>query len=100
MKWFIPIDGTKDSKFYADNGKPSKLMKFFRDHEITKFIGNSLGFSEKEQKWYGWSHRAIHGFGIGDEMLEIYPYETKHGKKCKTIEDCKKAAKAFAESVS
>jgi len=27
-----------------------------------------IGFSEKEQKWYGWSHRAIYGFGIGDEV--------------------------------
>ncbi len=25
----------------------------------------SIGFCEKEQKWYGWSHRAIAGFGIG-----------------------------------
>lgn len=25
----------------------------------------SIGFNEKEQKWYGWSHRAIYGFGIG-----------------------------------
>ena len=24
-----------------------------------------IGISEKEQKWYGWSHRAIFGFGIG-----------------------------------
>ncbi len=24
-----------------------------------------IGFNEKEQKWYGWSHRAIYGFGIG-----------------------------------
>jgi len=24
-----------------------------------------VGFNEKEQKWYGWSHRAICGFGIG-----------------------------------
>lgn len=27
--------------------------------------GVSLGFSLREQKWYGWSHRAIYGFGIG-----------------------------------
>src|SRR5882672_4247049 len=26
----------------------------------------SIGFSEQDQKWYGWSHRAMHGFGIGD----------------------------------
>ena len=25
----------------------------------------SIGFCEKEQKWYGWSHRAIYGFGVG-----------------------------------
>jgi len=25
----------------------------------------SIGFNESEQKWYGWSHRAIYGFGIG-----------------------------------
>ena len=30
----------------------------------------SIGFCEKEQKWYGWSHRAIFGFGIGAEVKE------------------------------
>lgn len=28
----------------------------------------SIGFCEKEQKWYGWSHRAIYGFGIGSTV--------------------------------
>ncbi len=27
-----------------------------------------IGFSEKEQKWYGWSHRGIHGFAVGDQV--------------------------------
>ncbi len=27
-----------------------------------------IGFCESEQKWYGWSHRAIYGFGIGSEV--------------------------------
>jgi len=26
-----------------------------------------MGFNPIEQKWYGWSHRAIFGFGIGSE---------------------------------
>ncbi len=26
-----------------------------------------IGFSPVEQKWYGWSHRAIFGFGVGSE---------------------------------
>jgi len=31
--------------------------------------GNSanIGFNPAEQKWYGWSHRAIFGFGVGSE---------------------------------
>ncbi len=28
----------------------------------------SIGFCEKEKKWYGWSHRAIYGFGIGSSV--------------------------------
>ncbi len=27
-----------------------------------------IGFSAREQKWYGWSHRAIFGFGIGSTV--------------------------------
>ncbi len=29
----------------------------------------SIGFCEKEQKWYGWSHRAMFGFGIGSKVV-------------------------------
>ena len=28
----------------------------------------SIGFCEREQKWYGWSHRAIYGFGVGSHV--------------------------------
>lgn len=28
----------------------------------------SIGFSAKHQKWFGWSHRAIHGFGVGSQV--------------------------------
>ena len=28
----------------------------------------SIGFCEAEQKWYGWSHRAMFGFGIGSTV--------------------------------
>jgi hypothetical protein len=30
----------------------------------------SIGLSEREQKWYGWSHRAIYGFSI-DSKVEL-----------------------------
>ena len=28
----------------------------------------SIGFCEKENKWYGWSHRVMYGFTIGSEV--------------------------------
>lgn len=30
----------------------------------------SIGFCEREQKWYGWSHRAIYGFGVGSHIKQ------------------------------
>ena len=62
----------------------------------------SIGFCEKDQKWYGWSHRAIHGFGIGDEMKKgmIGYDEYKGPKKAKKLEDCKLMAIAFAKEIS
>lgn len=78
----------------------------------------SIGFNEQEQKWYGWSHRAIYGFGVGavvkegdccassgwtEEYLAEHPEEDTSlpvGFKAKTISDAKRMAVAFAESVS
>lgn len=50
----------------------------------------SIGFCEREQKWYGWSHRAICGFGVGS---------VSHGVVAETLADAWKMADAFAESV-
>lgn len=78
----------------------------------------SIGFSERVQKWYGWSHRAIYGFKVGDavkegdccassgwtdEYLEEHPEEDLSlpvGFVAQTLEDCKLMAIAFADSVS
>lgn len=78
----------------------------------------SIGFCKKENKWYGWSHRAVYGFKIGDivkegdccassgwtkEYLKKHPEEDTSlpvGFKANTLNDCKKMAMAFAASVS
>lgn len=77
----------------------------------------SIGFCEQEQKWYGWSHRALYGFGIGDmvsegdccaesgwtdEYLQEHPEDTSLpvGFIAKTLDDAKKMACAFAAAVS
>lgn len=79
----------------------------------------SIGFSERTQKWWGWSHRAICGFGIGDvvtdedhlcsmsgwtdEYLAEHPEEDLSlpvGFVAETLEDAKRMAVAFAAAVS
>ena len=63
---------------------------------------SSIGYSDKDGKWYGWSHRAIYGFSIGDTVTEgdsTIPY-LPIGFEAKTKDDAKKMAIAFARSVS
>ena len=55
----------------VEGDKQSPLQKFFNKHGIVpekispSAKVNQIGFSEKDQSWYGWSHRAIYGFKVG-----------------------------------
>ncbi len=78
----------------------------------------SIGWCQSERRWYGWSHRAICGFGVGDtvkkgdctnssgyteEYLKAHPEDDGSlpvGFTAHDFNDCKKMAIAFAESVS
>ena len=40
-------------------------VKFLADREITEELTRGVGYSPKDNKWYGWNHRAIYGFTIG-----------------------------------
>jgi hypothetical protein len=66
----------------------------------------SIGKSAIDGKWYGWSHRAMVGFGLGDRIFEErYGNDqtlfAKHGrKKVRTDRDARMAASRFARSVS
>lgn len=77
----------------------------------------SIGYSKKRRKWYGWSHRAIYGFGIGyvakkgscptvsgsiDCYLKEHPeadLTVPVGFKVKNLADAKRVAIAMADSV-
>lgn len=55
--------------------KFANIEKLKKKHGITQtekaepgHSVHSIGFSPKEQKFWGWSHRAAYGFGIGDKM--------------------------------
>ena len=78
----------------------------------------SIGYCERDQKWFGWSHRAIFGFAVGDvveegdctassgwtdEYLAEHPEDDLSlpvGFKAGSLDDAKRMAVAFAESVS
>ena len=110
---------TKNGEYIGDKETADYLCN---ERRITPTVtpGNpvcNIGFCESEQKWYGWSHRALYGFGIGDEVAEgdctassgwTDEYLAEHpeddlslpvGFKAKTLEDAKHMAIAFAESV-
>lgn len=78
-----------------------RLQKTHHSHCVC-----SIGFNEQDQKWYGWSHRAICGFGVGDKLFEENfgndkTLFTKHGKTAiKTLGKAKLAASRFARYVS
>lgn len=77
----------------------------------------SVGFCASKQKWYGYSHRAIFGFKVGDvveegdatassgwtaEYLLTHPEDDLSlpvGFTAKTLDDARLMAVAFAESV-
>jgi hypothetical protein len=107
---------------YIGNGKTAYFLCKKKGIKPEKRLSTSnvcsIGFSKDEQKWYGWSHRAIFGYGIGDtleegssattsgwtdEYLEQHPEEDISlpvGFTAKTLDEAKKMAMAFAESVS
>jgi len=106
--------GSEDEyKYLIENKKLILIQKSQPDHNTC-----SIGYSPEENKWYGWSHRAIFGFGLGDVVQEgdltnssglIEEYRIQHpeedhslpvGFKALTLNDAKRMAIAFSEAVS
>lgn len=49
-----------------------ELHSTFKPDKMHTYPVANYGFSEKQQKWYGWSHRALYGFEIGSEIKKGY----------------------------
>lgn len=60
----------------------------------------SIGFNVLQQKWYGWSHRAICSFGIGDKLFNGWSRGADDKELIATVEQAKQSAICFAASVS
>ena len=104
---------TKYNEFVdlADLGNDADNVNFIYKHRLTNLMSISrakgkplskyscnavsVGFNEKEQKWYGWTHRGFGAFGIGYQVVEggahKYPFTAK------TLDDCLKLAIEIAE---
>lgn len=118
--WKIKEDksdpGTEIKSAYTKNGDyigDLKMAKFLIGKGITKFSKTnprhsvcSIGLDGKNGIWYGWSHRAIAGFKIGDKIFEEDfgngdTKFTQHGSKTiKNLNDAKQAAINFAKYIS
>lgn len=71
MNYTLVTSAYNDSAEYIGDEKQAKsLQKMGIEPELISPDHNvcSIGFCDKEQKWYGWSHRAIYGFGIGSKI--------------------------------
>jgi len=61
----------------------------------------SIGYSDKNKKWYGWSHRAIFGFGVGDKVRSgKHPDGKPKYRTVPNMGNAKQSAIRFANSVS
>lgn len=63
-------EGTKEYRSKFDDSYITLVgmednVKYLADREITEELTHGVGFSPKDNKWYGWSHRAIFGFEVG-----------------------------------
>jgi hypothetical protein len=107
------IGSPKDAHYLID-----KLGIVPMKEELPNGSKVSIGYSERKRQWFGWSHRAVAGFGIGyvaksgdcctvpgvtEEYLKDHPeadVTVPVGFRVRTMADAKRCAIAFAESVS
>lgn len=69
---------------------------------VTTFEPGAIGYSPSKQKWYGWSHRAVAGFGVGSRVRpgDVIEKDFTPGFEARSLADAKRMAVAFAKSVS
>jgi len=63
---------SSDGQYLGDNKMANILCRRYGIREFVKTAETRypacVGFNPVENKWYGWSHRAIYGFGIGSSV--------------------------------
>jgi len=104
MYYNIQTDKLYDDELAMESSSSKmKFQNFLNDHGIKPGGGSKhrafIGFSEKEQKWYGWGIGSC-GFKIGDNIKKGHIVYPKMGEcELKTLEDCKMAAIYYSRAV-
>ena len=97
-----PADRTfRNLPRYAD-GRPKVRFQDWLEIETRTEGGATFGRAA-DGKWYGWSHRAVYGFGVGTEIPEDCCYKKRGRKapyKIETEEEAKEHAMGFSRAVS
>ena len=111
---------TKEHEYIglADLGKLESTVNFIYKHRLTNLMSInranglplskegcnavSIGFNEKEQAWYGWTHRGHKKFYIGYEIKQGSIMDGEDVKyhypfKVETLEQAKELAIYFAD---
>lgn len=73
---YITHVGMEDHKLFLLEMGITEQIQNGTDHNVA-----NIGFNPQEQKWYGWSHRAIYGFGIGSECKKGHAHYRPAGKE-------------------
>jgi hypothetical protein len=94
---------TKDGHYIGD---PDTAKYLIEDRGISPQLAHdsnkvcSIGYQPKEKSYYGWSHRAISSFGIGDNYFDGFTEDEDKNRKIKTMDEAKESAINFADSVA
>lgn len=106
--------GYSPSGLYLGDAKTAhRLVKKFgiRLFEYNKNVPEgvgpvaNIGFNPEKKIWYGWSHRAICGFRMGDKIFnekmgdDKTPYRQHGLVEITSLEDMRESATRFAEHV-
>lgn len=103
-KSYINDSGTYMISAYSKDdyyiGDPSEIARLYEEYGICEDLSTynkdnkciSVGYSPKNNKYYGWSHRAIRGFSIGSEVRK-----GQNGYKPRTIEEMSETCGCLGE---
>lgn len=102
LKTDIPIEKRtlKNLPRYADKSPKVKFQDWMGMKNCSD-THHSVAKAEADGKYYGWSHRAIAGFGIGDKVTKDTCGNTS-GKEytIKTDDQARDVAIAFAKDIA